>query len=138
MRNALSAAIVTGTVNKTGAIDLFASRAKTALFPSDIVRKPRNSSTNPAFSSSFDEKISCFIGVFIKSVAPENQKRLWQLLFKLLQSFFFYFVILLRALRFSRDSCSILTSSNPPFTPSTPVQISCPVIPVDSKCRRYA
>ena len=40
MRNALSAAIVTGTVNKTGAIDLFASRAKTALFPSDIVRKP--------------------------------------------------------------------------------------------------
>ena len=26
MRNALSAAIVTGTVNKTGAIDLFASR----------------------------------------------------------------------------------------------------------------
>ena len=72
MRNALSAAIVTGTVNKTGAIDLFASRAKTALFPSDIVRKPRNSSTIPAFYSSFDEKISCFIGVFIKSVAPEK------------------------------------------------------------------
>ena len=138
MRNALSAAIVTGTVNKTGAIDLFASRAKTALFPSDIVRKPRNSSTIPAFSSSFDEKISCFIGVFIKSVAPENQKRLWQLLFKLLQSFFFYFVILLRALRFSRDSCSILISSNPLFTPSTPVQFSCSVIPGDSKCRRCA
>ena len=67
-------------INSTGAAGLFASRVKMVLFPSDFVRKPRQSAAMPAFSFSFDEKIPHFYGVFIKPAAPWNfgKNMLWK------------------------------------------------------------
>jgi hypothetical protein len=58
-----------------GAAALLTFCAKTDLFPPNFVRKPRHSSTIPAFSFAFNEKISCFGEVFANAPAPLRMRK---------------------------------------------------------------